>query len=360
MNLLGWTLGKAEGRQLDYTQAIAQAFQSLAGQAAPPRADSLAVIEACTELIAAPLLVATVVGLPLPPRMPYQAARDLLRLGSSVWAIDTVQGVLSLHRASKWDIRGSSPDPASWLYDLETNVPDGTIKATYSAAQVVHLRLASNPGTDWIGQAPWQAASISAEALAAIEMGIRDEGRIINGRIWTMPDGGSQGQAQAMASTLRSMIGGASVIAETTAGGYGQGKLAAPKSDWTPVHSGQAHSAGNVAMKDSAEASIAAAYGVPSAFLNADATAPAIREVKRMCYLNKTLPLTALMLVELRDKIDVGLDITWRDLASQSVDVHLRSMAVPPLVELGANKEELLRLVGLPLTVEAQAQASGE
>ena len=360
MNLLGWSIGKAEARQLDYSQALAQAFQSLAGQAAPPRADALAVIESCVSLIADPLLVATVVGLPLPPRMPYQAARDLLRQGSSVWAIDTAPGVLNLHRASKWSIRGSSPDPASWIYDLETNVPDGTIKATYSAARVVHLRLASNPGTDWIGQAPWQSASISAEALAQIERAIRDEAKTLTGRVWTLPDGASTAQAQAMASTIRSMIGGASVVAETTAAGFGQSKLAAPQRDWTPIASGQGHSLGNVAMKDSEEASIAAAYGVPAAFLNADATAPAIREVKRMAYLNRTLPLVALMLIELRDKLDVEIGISWRDLASQSIDVHLRSRAVAPLAELGADKDELLRLIGLPLTMEAQGQASGE
>ena len=52
--------------------------------------------------------------------------------------------------------------------------------------------------------------------------------------------------------------------------------------------------------------------------------------------------------------------IHWDDLASQSIDVHLRARAIQPLAELGANKEELLRLVGLPLTVEAQGQASGE
>ena len=30
MNIMGWTIGKAEARQMDYTQAIAQAFQALA------------------------------------------------------------------------------------------------------------------------------------------------------------------------------------------------------------------------------------------------------------------------------------------------------------------------------------------
>ena len=287
----------------------------------------------------------------MPPRMLYTAARDLLRAGNSVWNIDTSTGALLLHRAYKWDIRGTSPNPATWAYDLETAVPSGTIKGTYSAARVLHLRLASAPGADWHGQAPWQTAAISSEAMAGIERGIRDEGRTIVGRVWVMPDGASAAQAKSMANTVKLMGGGNSVVSETTAGGFGQGKAAAPGPlrDWTPVQSGQSHSLGNVAMKDSEEASISAAYGVPSAYLNSQATAPAVRESKRLAFLNKTLPLVALMLTELRDKIDPSISITWGNLADQSVDVHLRARAASAAAQLVDDKATLLELVGLPM-----------
>ena len=326
MNLFGWTIGKAESRQTDYTSAITQALQGILEQK-PTRADALAVVESCVSLIADPLLVATTIGLPLPPRMLYTAGRDLLRQGNSVWNIDTSAGVLQLHRACKWEVKGTSPNPATWEYDLETAVPSGIIKGTYSAPRVLHLRLASAPGADWIGQAPWQTAAISAEAMAEIERGIRDEGRTIVGRVWVMPDGATKAHAQAMANTVKLMGGGNSVVSETTAGGFGQGKAAAPgpQRDWSPVQSGQSHSLGNVAMKDSEEASIAAAYGVPAAYLNANATAPALREVKRLAFLNRTMSLTALMLTELREKLDPSIGITWTNLADQSIDVHLRA-----------------------------------
>ena len=301
-------------------------------------------------------------GLPLPSRMLYQAARDVLREGNSVWVIDTSTGVLQLHRAHKWDIRGTSPNPATWVYELEINVPSGTIKGTYAAPRVVHLRLASPPGADWKGQAPWQTASISAEAMSEIERGIRDEGRTVNGRVWTLPDGGSQAQADAMARTIRLMVGGRSVVAETTAGGFGGGKAQAPRSDWTPIQSGQAHSLGNVAMKDSTESSIAAAYGVPSAYLNQNATAPALREVKRLVYLNRTMPMTALMLTELREKLDPSIGITWSNLADQSIDVHLRARGAAALAsaELIEDKSALLELVGLPTPMTSTASNSTE
>ena len=350
MNIMGWTFGKAESRQANYTDAITQALQSILEQK-PARADALAVVESCVSLIADPLLVAATIGLPLPSRMLCQAARDVLREGNSVWVIDTSTGVLQLHRAHKWDIRGTSPNPATWEYDLEINVPSGTIKGTYTAPRVVHLRLASLPGADWIGQAPWQTAAISGQAMAEIERGIKEESRTINGRVWVMPDGATALQAQAMGRTIGLLRGGQSVVSETTAGGFGGGKAQAPKADWTPVQSGQAHSLGNVAMKDSEEASISAAYGVPAAYLNANATAPALREVKRLVYLNRTMPMTALMLTELREKLDPSIGITWSNLADQSVDVHLRARGAAALAtaELIEDKAALLELVGLPM-----------
>ena len=77
MNIMGWTIGgKAETRQANYTDAMTQALQSILEQK-PARADALAVVESCVSLIADPLLVATTIGLPLPSRMLYQAARDV-------------------------------------------------------------------------------------------------------------------------------------------------------------------------------------------------------------------------------------------------------------------------------------------
>ena len=61
MNILGWTIGKAESRQIDYTAALSQALQGILDQK-PVRADALAVVESCVSLIADPLLVASTLG----------------------------------------------------------------------------------------------------------------------------------------------------------------------------------------------------------------------------------------------------------------------------------------------------------
>ena len=193
--------------------------------------------------------------------------------------------------------------------------------------------------------------------MAELERGVRDESRILNGRIFTAPDGGTQAQAQAMANTLQTLKGGHMAVAETTAGGFGQSKAAAPKLDWVGTSTGQRHDPGNQGMRDSVQASIASAYGVPASYMNPNATAPGLREAKRLAFLDKTLPLASLIAEELSAKLTPAA-IQWDDLASQSVDVHLRARAIEPLATLGANKDDLLRLVGLPLTVEAQPEVT--
>ena len=344
----------AELRQVDYTQAITNALQELAEQA-PVKASGLAVVETCVSLIAEPFLVARLSGPLTSPRTLYAAARDVLRVGNSVWAISTEGGSLSLQRAHKWKVRGGSANSSTWEYDLEIMAPDGVVKRTLTAPSVVHLRLIGPADSDWNGSAPWQSAHLSSDAMAEIERGIRDESRLTTGRIWLAPDGATQEQAAGMAATVKAMRGGRQVVNETTAQGFGQGKTAAPSRDWTPASVGQSHSAGNVSMRDSVQGSIAAAYGVPAAYMSMSATAPGLREAKRLAFLNKTLPLAALMVEELREKLGGETSITWPNLADQSVDVHLRARGAAALMELVQDKATLLELVGLPMTATATA-----
>ena len=61
MNLFGWTIGKAESRATNYTDALSQALQGILDEK-PTRADALAVVESCVSLISDPLLVASTIG----------------------------------------------------------------------------------------------------------------------------------------------------------------------------------------------------------------------------------------------------------------------------------------------------------
>ena len=348
MKFLGWNFGpRSEHRAVTFTGDVTAA--GLAQAETPTvKADSLAVVESCVGLISEPFLVARLTGPLKSQRTLYVACRDTQRLGNSVWAIDTANGVLRLQRASKFKVTGASLDPDTWEYELEIMAPDGVVKKRLPAPSVVHIRLPGNVESDWLGCAPWQNASLSGEAMAEIERGVRDEGRAINGRVWIAPDGSTQAQAEAMVSTLRKVKGGGSVVAETTAGGWGQGSSQAPQRDWTAVKVGQEHTQGNVIMRDGVQSALAAAYGIPGAYFNPNATAPALREIKRLAFLNKTLPMAQLVAEELSNKLAESVSITWPNLADQSIDVHLRARAFTAAAEIVTDKTALATLVGFP------------
>ena len=190
---------------------------------------------------------------------------------------------------------------------------------------------------------------LSASALAEISRGVRDEGKSITGRVWTAPDGATQTQADNMAASLALVKGGNSVIAESTAQGFGQGSNSAPKLDWKPNSTGQDHTPGNVQMLEAVQASVAAAYGLHPAMFNPAATAPALREIKRLAYLSRTMPLADAIAAELSEKMGRTITIAWPNMADQSVDVHLRARAFNAIATAGEGLLDYAALVaGLP------------
>ena len=344
---------RASESRASYANAALTAALDAATGKVDATADALAVIESCTSLIADPFLVARVQGRAVPPGQLHQMARDLLRRGNSVWAIDVVDGQLELYRACAWAIEGNSPNPARWVYRLDIATPSAMITRLMPADSVIHVLTDAPAESPWAGRAPWESCPLTARALAELEKSIGDESRLYAGRVWIAPDGASQGQVQAMARTIELLKGGGQVVSETTSKGYGQGKDAAPPpaKDWRAEHTGPAHDVGNVQMRGQVEGALSAAYGVAPAYHNVNATAPALAATKRLAYLNKTVPLAALIAAELAIKLDSpGYSITWTDLASQSVDVQLRAQAAVRLAEAAQSASpEILELVGLPV-----------
>ena len=348
MKIFGWSRG--EHRAQTYTQARTEAGYAAAETAAVD-ASSLAIVETCVGLIAGPFMVCQVQGYPISLITLHTMARDALLCGNSVWAINTSSGALRLERASKFEVVGNSPDPDDWMYDLELKAPKATIKRRLPAASVVHIRLNPTASAPWVGKAPWQSASLTADAMANLERATKEEGNLAAGRIWTAPDGSSQGQLNAMAASIAALRGGYQVVAESTSQNFGQGAgrgSPAPAQDWKPNSTGPNFPQSNVLMRPQIEASIAGAYGIGGGVVSVNTSAGALGAIKRLAFLNKTLPLAALLAEELSEKLS-SLTIGWDNLADQSVDIQLRGRAAAAVGELVTDKATLLRLVGLPM-----------
>ena len=327
--------------------AMAIDAQLARSRVASSQAQALAVVESCVSLIADPFLQATVEGFPIRPGELHDIARDLLLTGNGVRLIDAAEDVgFELLRPYSFEVVGASPRPDRWHYSMQMATPNGDIERRSGARGVIHVRAASAPNAPWLGLAPWQASSLSSAVMAALEASIGDEANTGNGRIWIAPDATTKEQATSMGNAIARSRGG-QVVVESTRGGQGRGAAAAPAKDWVPTATGQDHKPGNVQMRDSVEASIAAAYGVPSAFFSQTATAPALREVKRLAFLNRTLVIAQLIADELTDKLDATIGITWTNLADQSVDVHLRARGAAAIAGIPGFAGDALAIVGL-------------
>ena len=121
-------------------------------------------------------------------------ARDVLRRGNSVWAIDVVDGELELYRACAWAIEGNSPNPARWVYRLDIATPSAMITRLMPADSVIHILTDASAESPWAGRAAWQSATLTARASAELEKSIGDESHIYAGRVWIAPDGPAKGR----------------------------------------------------------------------------------------------------------------------------------------------------------------------
>ena len=118
---------RAEQRASYANAYLTAALDAALGASATATAGAVAVVESCSSLIADPFLVARIDGRPIPISQLHQMARDMLRQGNSVWAIEIEDGGVYLQRACSWAVEGTSPNPARWLYklDIATTLRDG-------------------------------------------------------------------------------------------------------------------------------------------------------------------------------------------------------------------------------------------
>ena len=159
------------------------------------------------------------------------------------------------------------------------------------------------PETPWAGRAPWESCPLTARALAELEKSIGDESHIYAGRVWIAPDGASQAQVTRDGRAPYRATQGrrAGCFLKPPVKDSGRVRLAAPPAskDWRAEHTGPTHDVGNVQMRGQVEGALSAAYGVAPAYHNVNATAPALAATKRLAFLNKTVPLAALIAAEL-------------------------------------------------------------
>ena len=218
------------------------------------------------------------------------------------------------------------------------------------ASGVVFVRWGSNPGQPYVGVAPLDWAHTTGRLNAAAERSLADEAGGPVAQLLTIPEGqaGDDDDDGDPLATLRTAIAGArgkSLLLETTASGYGEGKAGAPARDWSPARLGPAPAEGLVKVADQAFMRVLAATGTPPAMFDPGADGTAQREALRRYHMGTVLPIARQIETELTAKLDTPVKLRFDGYAKDMVS---RAQVFSKLIAAeGMTKEMALAISGL-------------
>ena len=335
-----------------FTDAVIQAIVSQAEGSTPGDPAAIAALETAAALYsrafaAAKVTPATAATEAITPAFMSLVARNLIRRGEDMHLIEVRNGAVRLAPCGSWDVRGDD-DPETWLVRGDLFGPSGNRTVFRPHAAFIHARYAVDPARPWYGIGPLGWARHTGTLAANLENKLGQEAGGPVGHVIPVPtDGGDGGEDDALAMLKRDVAAarGRTILTETTAAGYGEGKSAAPARDWVPARFGANPPMTLATLRDGAAMSVLDCCGVPRALAeSADGTAA--REGWRRFVMGSVEPLLAIVREELAVKLDVpGLAFDLSPLWAH--DIAGRAAAFKGMVTAGMELDRAAGLSGL-------------
>lgn len=256
--------------------------------------------------------------------------------------------------ALDWDVRTRDGLPVA--YRLTIPEAGGGVSTTALAGEVLHVRVGSDPGAPWLGQAPLRRASLTGSLLHAIESALAEtfETAPLGSQIVPMPENPAVDNER-LGRSFRGQRGRVLLresVSVTAAGGP------VPATDWRPSSlSPDLERSETTPTWEAARAAILGAYGVLPSLMNPSATGPVIREAQRHLATWTLGPVAALIAQEATDKLGstVNLDVLG---PLQAYDAGGRARALKGAIdaiaaarEAGLSEEQVsaaARFAGVP------------
>lgn len=282
---------------------------------------------------------ADVSGYDIGPDCLNWTARDMLLYGEACMIELDGERV----RSTSWDIKGRSPNQDRWTYSLEIPVPDGSRKEVRPGTQVAHCRYSTYRNQPWVGVSPLARAARSGELLALAERALRNESSGPVGYVLPLPTDGNDESINDLKQDIGKMAGSVAVV-ETTAGGFGEGRAAAPSADWRPQRIGPNPPAALVEVMKVAQLTVLAALGVPIELVtSSDGTGQ--REAWRRFLHGTVEPLARIVEKQLARLAGVPVKLSFERLFAS--DISGRARAFGSLVNGGMDIAEAAAAAGL-------------
>jgi phage portal protein BeeE len=282
-------------------------------------------VQACVSLWEGGFALADVQGTDLLTRRSMALlGRSLALRGESVCLI-TERGLVPF---SDWDV--STRDGIPRAYRGTVNDTGGGRQVTALAAEVLHLRIGTDPVTPWAGTSPLRRSSLSASLLQEVETALRDVYRDapFGSQIVYLPEGAAEDMA-AMRAAFRGKRGASLVLegaAQATAAGMNPNIGKSP--DQLSPDLSRAMTGESLA---SARNAVAMAFGVLPGMINAASTGPMIREAQRHLAMWTLQPIAMLLSEEASAKLgtEVMVDVVR---PAQAFDVGGRARALSTII----------------------------
>lgn len=312
------------------------------------QAELTATAQSCISLWENGLSLADVTGTDLlTPGALAMAARSLALRGEAVFLIRD-----RLVPVSDWDLRTRDGVPTA--YRLSVSEAGGGTTQTALAAEVVHVRIGSDPVAPWTGTAPLRRASLTASMLNAVESALAEvfEHAPLGSMVIPFPETPGT-DAEALSRGFRGRRGRVLLresVTVTAAGGP------VPQTDWRPADTSPDLSKSMTRETlAAARDGIMAAFGVLPALFAGNAQGPLVREAQRHLAQWQLQPIARIIAEESSAKLGGQVTIdTMR--ALQAFDAGGRARAVSTIVKALAEAKEAgidptaiagaLRLVG--------------
>ena len=333
----------------DFSDAVVRLLESQAAGTAAD-ASSTAAVEAAAGLLSRAFASAEVQGPSWTQETVNtaylaQCGRDLIRSGDSMHVIRNSGGQVRLIPASSWHWEGSH-DPANWTVRVTAYGPSSSTTWRLPASSVVFVRWGGTPGQPYVGTGPLSWAHTSARLNAESEGSLANEAAGPLAQLLTIPRDGGDGTDDDPLKMLKTDIAGAkgkALFVETTSSGWGEGKAAAPQSDFKQQRLGPMPPDSIVNISKDSFARVLAACGCsPALFDDSDGTSK--REALRQFHLGTVLPLARILEAELSAKLETPVKLSF-DL--YNTDLAGRAQAFQKLVAGGVSVNEALMTTGL-------------
>ena len=292
------------------------------------QASATAAVEAAAGALSRAFMAATVEGPAdvveaVSPRTLAQIGRDLVRVGESLHVIRmSGGGQLRLFPASTWYWEGNA-DPSTWLATCTAYGPSGSSTWRVPMDSVVYVAWGSTTARPYHGLSPSSWSADTSRLMANAERSLADEAGGPLAQLLPVPQDGGDGDADtdplAGLKTDIKDARGSALLVETTQSGWGEGRVAAPTSDWKQARLGPVPPESMIKLADSAFSRVLAAAGVPPSLFVDDADGTAQREGLRRYHMGVVVPMARLLEVELTEKLGATVRLCFDNYALDQV-----------------------------------------